>query len=133
MQHADGTASDEACILIVERDPLVASYICQVLTALRFVVAGIAASPWEAVALARQCRPDLALVDARLAGASDGIDVARLLQAEFGVSSIFVNAPADTALEAGTDDARAAGLLAPPFRPSSALRAIESALETATR
>src|SRR5262245_32018646 len=67
-------------ILSVEDEALVASVIEEVLVESGFRVAGIAASGPEALSLAAENQPALALVDIRLTGPIDGIELACLLR-----------------------------------------------------
>jgi CheY-like chemotaxis protein len=115
-------------ILIVEDEALVASYIEEVLGESGFRVAGIAASAPEALSLAAESRPSLALIDIRLNGPLDGIELACLLRQKFSLPAIFLSGliDADT-----TERARAAqplGFLPKPFLPSQVFNAIEHAL-----
>lgn len=63
-------------VLIVEDEALVALTIEDVLTEAGYQVCGIADAPGPALALARKHRPDLAVVDVRLAAGGDGIALA---------------------------------------------------------
>src|SRR5215472_13467898 len=82
-------------ILIVEDEALVASYIREVLEESGFTIAGIASSGPEAMSLAMASPPDLALVDIKLAGPMDGIEVAELMRTRFNTYSIFLSGMAD--------------------------------------
>lgn len=82
-------------ILIVEDDSLIALSVRSVLEGLGYAICGIAASEPEAIALAEQTRPDLTLMDVRLRGPVDGVDVAQRLRTEFGVRSLYLSAYAD--------------------------------------
>jgi len=116
-------------ILIVEDESLIASYIEEVLGESGFHVAGIAASGPEALSLAAECSPDLALVDIRLTGPIDGIELACQLRTKFAVPAIFLSGLIDPET---TERARAAhplGLLAKPFLPSQVFNAIQRALD----
>jgi DNA-binding NarL/FixJ family response regulator len=115
-------------ILIVEDDALVASYIRDVLEETGFIVPGIASTGAEAFALAEEMRPRLALVDIKLAGPIDGIDVARELLARFNVSSIFLSGISDPAVLERATTVRPLGFLQKPFRPSQVFNALERAL-----
>jgi two-component system, response regulator PdtaR len=124
---AAGT-SKPASILIVEDEALVASCIEEVLGELGFQVAGIAASGPEAIALVVENRPVLALVDIRLTGPIDGIELACRLRQEFGVRSIFLSGLADADTTRRADAAQPLGFLPKPFRPSQVFNAIQRAL-----
>jgi CheY-like chemotaxis protein len=116
-------------ILIVEDEALVASYIEEVLGESGFRVAGIAASGPEALSLAAETSPALALVDIRLTGPIDGIELACQLREKFAVPAIFLSGLLDAQT---TERARAAhplGFLPKPFLPSQVFNAIQRALD----
>lgn len=115
-------------ILIVEDEALVASLIKEVLGESGFAVAGTAASGQEALSLAAETNPVLALVDIRLTGPIDGIELACLLRQRFGVPSIFLSGLADRDTTARAAAAEPLGFLAKPFVPSRVFAAIERAL-----
>ncbi len=74
--HTNGSPPDprlSASIQIVEDEALIASYIQEVLEEIGFTIAGVASSGPEAMSLASERPPDLALVDIKLAGPMDGI------------------------------------------------------------
>lgn len=126
---APSSASKPVRILIVEDEALVASYIEEVLAESGFEVAGIASSGTEALSLASEHRPTLALVDIRLAGPIDGIELACLLRQHSGIPAIFLSGLVDAETTQRATAARPLGLLAKPFVPSQVFRAIERALE----
>jgi len=115
-------------ILIVEDEALVASYIEEVLAESGFEVAGIAASGPEALSLAAEQRPILALVDIRLTGPIDGIELACLLRQQLGLRSIFLSGLVDAATTERAQVAQPLGFLPKPFLPSQVFNAIERAL-----
>jgi CheY-like chemotaxis protein len=125
---ASAETSKPATILIVEDEALVASSIEEVLAELGFHVAGIAASGPEALSLAAQSQPALALVDIRLTGPIDGIELACRLRQELRVPSIFVTGLADAETAQRAQTAQPLGFLAKPFRPSQVFNAIQRAL-----
>ncbi|HEV2336532.1 MAG TPA: response regulator [Stellaceae bacterium] len=116
-------------ILIVEDEALIASYIEEVLGESGFGVAGLAASGREALSLAAEHHPALALVDIRLTGPIDGIELACRLRQEFDVPSIFLSGLVDAATIERARAARPLGFLAKPFRPSQVFNAIQRALD----
>lgn len=121
--------SKPVSILIVEDEALIASYIEEVLGESGFRVAGIAGSGEEALSLAAETRPTLALVDIRLTGPVDGIELACRLRESFDLPSIFLSGlvNADTSKRAAA--ARPLGVLPKPFLPSQVFKAIEHALD----
>jgi len=115
-------------ILIVEDEALIASYIEEVLGESGFRVVGIAASGPEALSLAAEADPSLALVDIRLTGPIDGIELACLLRQKFGLPSIFLSGLDDAETTKRAEAAQPLGFLAKPFLPSQVFKAIERAL-----
>jgi two-component system, response regulator PdtaR len=115
-------------ILVVEDDALVASYIQEVLEESGFAIAGIASSGPEAISLASNTRPELALVDIKLAGPMDGIEVARLMRSRFNVLSIFLSGICDPETMERAKTAGPLGFLEKPFRPSQVFNALQRAL-----
>jgi CheY-like chemotaxis protein len=121
-------ANKRASILIVEDEALVASYIEEVLTSSGFHVAGIASSGAEALSHVHEHRPDLALIDIRLTGPIDGIDLASRLREQFGLPAIFLSGLIDDHTVERAAAAQPLGFLQKPFRPSQVFNAIERAL-----
>src|SRR5207245_10809468 len=94
---APADRSKPISILIVEDEALIASYIEEVLGESGFRVAGIAASGPEALSLAAEAGPALALVDIRLSGPIDGIELARQLRERFDMPAILLSGLDDEA------------------------------------
>ena len=78
-------------IMVVEDDALIALDIVGLLEDLGHEVVAEAADATEAWALAEDGRPDIALVDIRLARGVDGGVLARELYDKLGVRSLFVS------------------------------------------
>ena len=116
-------------ILIIEDEALIASYIREVLEESGFLIAGVASTGAEALSLAGESRPDLALVDIKLSGPMDGIEVAVLLHDRFNVRSLFLSAIADPQTMERARQAAPLGFLEKPFRPSQVFNALQRALE----
>ena len=115
-------------ILIVEDEALIASYIEEVLGESGFEVAGIAASGPEALSLAAEAAPALALVDIRLTGPIDGIELACVLRQKYGLPSIFLSGLVDGETARRAETAQPLGFLPKPFLPSQVFKAIDRAL-----
>ena len=114
-------------ILIVEDEALVASYVGEVLGESGFRVAGIAASAREALSLAAETRPSLALVDIRLTGPIDGVELACQLRQRFDLPAIFLSGVIDDAVMQRAQVAQPLGFLTKPFLPSQVFNALERA------
>jgi DNA-binding response OmpR family regulator len=122
-------ANQPATILIVEDDPFVASFIEEILTESGLRVVGIASTGNEALSLAEEIRPHLALVDIRLSGPLDGIELACLMRDKFDVPAIFLSGLSDPDTQRRAQAAQALGFLHKPFRPSEVFNVIDRALQ----
>jgi AmiR/NasT family two-component response regulator len=87
----------KATILIVEDEAIVAEDLFQKLGHMGYEVRGITALGEEAVALARDRRPDLVLMDIRLRGRMGGIEAAELIRRECDLPVVFLTGQADSA------------------------------------
>jgi two-component system, response regulator PdtaR len=110
-------------VLVVEDEVLVALVLRLALQAAGHRVLGPAATAGEALRLAAAEPPELALVDLGLPGGPDGAALARALRDRHGTACLFLTAWADRARAAR--DA-AVGLLAKPYDPPLAGRAVEA-------
>jgi DNA-binding NarL/FixJ family response regulator len=128
-----GEARASASLLIVEDEALIASYIQEVLAESGFTIVGIASSGPEALSLAGESRPDLALVDIKLAGAMDGIEAAQLMRKRYGTNVIFLSATSDPDTIARAQTASPLGFLEKPFRPSQVYNALRTAMRRLAR
>src|SRR5215470_7598457 len=122
------TGRDAIHILVVEDNALVAALIKDVLEAAGFTIAGLASTAAEAISIVEASPPRLALVDIRLPGPHDGIDLARELLDRFNVPSIFLSGTADPAVLRRARAAEPLGFLRKPFRPSQVFNAVVQAI-----
>lgn len=74
------------------------------------------AAPAAVASIARE-RPDLVLMDIRLADNTDGIAAAHEIRSRFGVRSVFVTAHTDRATVARVRETEPLGLLPKPYLP----------------
>jgi CheY-like chemotaxis protein len=77
-------------VFIVEDQIIVADDIAQRLERNGFEVAGIASSGHEAIAEIRKTRPDVVLMDVRIHGELNGIEVAIIIQSTEQIPIIFL-------------------------------------------
>lgn len=111
-------------IAIAEDNWFVAEHLRAELIAFGHTVVGLARTGEELIELVAREQPDLALVDFRLAGGSDGLAAAREIEGRFAVPAI-----ASTGQPAAAE-ARAAGLLGFLAKPYTSL-ALRAMLEDA--
>jgi PAS domain S-box-containing protein len=88
-------AVDQAKILVVEDERIVALDIAASLENLGYDVVGIASTGNEAINLVKQNPPDLVLMDIGLKGNIDGINTAEQIQKLYDVSIIYLTAYSD--------------------------------------
>src|ERR1051326_3612821 len=84
-----------ARLLIVADDVLLVSSLEELLSDSGFEVGGTASSAATALSLAEERQPQLALIDIRLLGPMDGIELARQLRDRFQIPAIFLSGLAD--------------------------------------
>jgi PAS domain S-box-containing protein len=108
-------AVKKANILIVEDERLVAGYLADSLVTLGYAVSGIAASGEEALRRAEEKCPDLALLDIKLQGEMDGVDLARAMRARFDIPVIYQTAYHDDILVKRAADTEPYGFIVKPY------------------
>jgi response regulator NasT len=122
-----GEYDDPIRVLIAEDETIIRLDLRQLLEEHGFVVCGEARDGNEAIELARELEPDLALLDVRMPGV-DGVECARRIYAERPIPIVMLTAFSDRAL---VDKALAAGAfsyLSKPFRASDLVPAIRAAV-----
>lgn len=116
-------------ILLVEDDFIVADELEFWLRKAGFEVIGPAATAEEAVELALEAKPELAVMDIRLAGPRDGIEAAIEIYHAYGVRSIFATAHSDPrTLERGKA-AHPIDWVPKPYSPATLIEKIKAALK----
>lgn len=124
-------------VLIVEDEYFVALASEDALLEAGFGVVGVAATVEDAVAMAGAERPDLVLMDVRLAPpgtARDGIDAAAEILARYGIPSLFATAHADPGTRLrGERAAQPLGWLSKPYSPEDLVAAVGAAVVEARR
>ena len=85
----------EIKIMIVEDETLVADHLRLLLEEFGYIVCGSESNGQEALVRIEEERPHLVLMDIRLGGGMDGVEVARRVWEEHGVPSVFLTAYSD--------------------------------------
>ena len=88
-------------VLIVEDDAIIAMHLAMLVAELGHEVCATAATAAAAIALAAVHKPDVVLMDIRLAQGSSGIDAARELYAQQALRCIFLSGNLDDATTVG--------------------------------
>ena len=120
---------DKARILIVEDEAVISLSLCEVLGRVGLDVVGVAANVTDALCIAENTRPDLAIFDIHLQGQRDGIEGARLLRQRFNMPVVFMTANDDQDIRARASEVGPAAYLTKPVHPTRLIGAIESALQ----
>jgi two-component system, response regulator PdtaR len=123
-----GGAAQPARILVVEDDYFVALELEDRLSSAGFDVVGVAGTAEEALAMAASAKPELAIVDIRLAGLRDGIDAAVELATRLGVPSIFATAHGDAHTRRRAEQANPLGWLQKPYSSHELMAVVNAAL-----
>lgn len=116
-------------ILVCEDEALVALDIKERLERLGHRVVGTAANEEDALSLAHDTHPDLALMDVGLAGATRGTKLARILLATLDIPSIFLSAHEEPEIIKEAHEAHPLAYLTKPLHDSDLARAIEFGLD----
>jgi len=111
-------------ILIVEDEFLIALSAEEALLAEGFDVVGVAATFEQALSIAERERPDLVLMDIRLASSRDGVDTAIEIRRRFGLASLFTSANQDPENVARAQVAEPVGWLPKPYNIESLIAAV---------
>jgi two-component system, LytTR family, response regulator LytT len=119
--------SSQIKILVVEDELLIAEDIKIHLEKLGYAVIGIAVSYSEALEIASESQPDIALVDIIIDGDKDGIETAGYLKKTFQIPIIFLTSHADKTTVERAKQVNPDGYLVKPFNSSDLFTSIEIA------
>lgn len=114
-------------ILIVEDDLVVGSELADVLSEQGLRVVGPVADGVEALKLARDKPPAVAIVDLNLAGEINGLTVARHLVEKFGARIVFVSGQIGDVVREGMDLTRY--FISKPFNDEAVVSAVRELIE----
>lgn len=116
-----------ARLVVAEDEYFVGVTIEQALREAGHEVLAVVATGEEAVRESLRLRPDLVLLDIRLAGRMNGIEAALELRAQ-GLTCLFASAHSDASTRAAGDRAEPAGWLTKPFSDGELLSSVAAAL-----
>src|SRR5689334_8785833 len=95
MSSVAEVAASKPRLVVVEDDRIVALDLTGTLEDLGYSVAGTATRGEDAIELSHRLRPDLMLMDVRLAGRIDGIEAAQSIRHTSDVPIIYLTAHSD--------------------------------------
>ncbi len=119
----------ERRILIVEDEFILALGMEAMVQDFGYVVCDVASTTAAAVTAAGEHRPDVVLMDIRLARGSDGVEAATLIRDRFGIRSIFITAYTDATTVARMRGADPIGWLSKPCDPQQLASLLRAAFE----
>ncbi len=122
---------EQAKILVVEDETIVARDIQQSLTRLGYEVPATATSGEEAIRKTKEIHPDLVIMDIVLKGQMDGVETAQEITRRFDVPVIYLTAYADEATLERVKTTSPAGYMLKPYQPNELRTTIELALHRA--
>ena len=115
-------------ILIVEDEAIPAMDLRIMLGQWGYETPRIATTGDEAIEKSEQDRPDVALMDINIHGEMNGIEIARRLSSEFGVSIIFITGYGDEDIMERVKAVNPSGIIRKPLNVEKLKAAIETAI-----
>jgi two-component system cell cycle sensor histidine kinase/response regulator CckA len=115
-------------LMVVDDEAVITTQLEDRLQSMNYDVVGTASSAEESLSMARECRPDLILMDIVMKGALDGIDAAKKIKADMDIPVIFLTAYADEKYIKRAMLAEPFGYIVKPFRENEIRANIEIAL-----
>ena len=114
-------------ILLVEDDPVFQRLVQSILEREGYDTCRLAASGEDAIEGISQCDPDLVLMDIRLPGELDGIEVAEQIQKSVNVPVVFLSGDSDPATLRQVRRVASYGFVSKPFSDEQLVVAVETA------
>lgn len=115
-------------ILVVDDEFLIAQGLCMQVEDMGLMVCGTAATADEAIALAREHRPAVVLMDMRLLGDKDGVDASLDIHHSVGSKVIFITGSREPATMERIQLDHPSAVLFKPVSDRQLRTAIETAL-----
>jgi two-component system, response regulator PdtaR len=113
-------------VLVVEDEAMVSDFILAILEDSPHHVVGVAETGADALRLAEAGSPDVALVDIKLRGAMDGVELAgQLRQRSPDIHIVFASGSHDPANRARAEALAPDAFLKKPFMPGQLLAALD--------
>lgn len=122
-----------SAIMVVEDESVVAMELEEKLKTMGYDVAALVTSGEEAVKKAAEHRPDLVLMDIKLAGHIDGIEAANRIRERYGTPVVFLTAYADETTLERAKWTEPFGYLVKPFSEQELRATIEISLHKSGR
>ncbi len=115
-------------ILVVEDEAIILLQLEEILHAIGYTVAGLAASGEDAIEKARRLKPDLILMDIVMPGKLNGIEAAKIITEELDIPVVFVTSYADDTIIEKAKSVKPYGYIVKPFNELVIKATVEVAL-----
>lgn len=116
-----------AKLLIVEDEYIIAQDIANIVTDLDYQVIGRAKSAQETLEILETKTPDLILLDVRIKGKMNGIELAAIIEERFNIPYIFVTSFLDIQIKKNVNTGNSMGFVLKPFEKSQIKDTLASA------
>lgn len=120
-------------ILIVEDDPLIASYLEDICHDHGFLVSGTAYSLVKAIEILEKKTVNYVLLDINLDGKDDGLLLGKMLNQEYFIPFSYITSFSDTKTVEEARTTKPNGYLIKPFRPEDILVQIQLGMDISER
>lgn len=121
-------SSNNKQLLIVEDEPIIADDIAICLEQLGYQVVNICNSAEKALVFLTQNTVDLILLDIKIKGDKDGIQLAQMIRQKYETPFVFISSLYDKTTIARAQNAEPAGYVVKPFKDQDIQVAVEMAL-----
>ncbi len=115
-------------VVVVEDEAILALSLERTLRELGLDFRGVAASAYDAIALADRERPDVVLMDIRIQGSRDGVEAADVIRRQHDVAIVYLTANSDPKTIERAQATRPAGYLLKPFKKTDLQNVVNIAL-----
>ena len=124
----ESTYSQTPRILIVEDEPFIAENLQEMLSIFGYEDTEIASSANSAIKAIKTSRPDLALLDVKIKGDQDGIELGKIIKEQYQVPFVFITSYSDKETINRAKHTQPLGFIVKPFTKDDVYAAIEVAL-----
>jgi len=115
-------------ILIVEDEPFIAENLQEMLSIFGYEQTEIANSANQAIKAIKTNRPDMVLLDVKIKGDQDGIELGGIIQSQYQIPFLYITSYSDKETVNRAKHTRPLGFIVKPFTKDDVYAAIEVAL-----
>lgn len=116
-------------ILIGEDEVLIAEHLRDIVKSFDFEVVGIGHNKEEIIRLIDKTKPDIALLDIRMKGKNDGIEIGEYIMQNYNFPIIYITAHSDTEIVQKALKTKPSGYIIKPFKSMDVFTAINIATD----